>query len=194
MVGGLRIHYSKELDGLKEHKYSGDYNFRLLAEVYDQSETGIDDVELLERLKTKTQDALQERCIELADKAVRPGGKLYLDNNHWESPITQELGRKWTGHLEGVGSDGTYGSETAEVIGVEEENRVLHLKRTWYTRTPEGQEATVEYTANKRPIEGWLQKHGFAILKVFGSRSGEDFKPDSDRAIFWAERARDVLS
>jgi len=83
MVGGLRIHYSKELDGLKEHKYSGDYNFRLLAEVYDQSETGIDDVELLERLKTKTQDALQERCIELADKAVRPGGKRAPLPRNW---------------------------------------------------------------------------------------------------------------
>lgn len=67
------------------------------------------------------------------------------------------------------------------------------MKRTWFTRAPDGTEQMVGYFGRKHPVsaekvEGWLRKHDFEILRVFGDRQGNRYTTESGRAIFWARK------
>jgi predicted O-methyltransferase YrrM len=266
-------------DNLQTYKYSGNYDDPLLAELYDQSETTIDDVELIrkligesgplnilepfsgtgrilvplardghevtgielapsmsaramdkvarlgpnamERVTLKVQDVLdgqwgsgydlvviganafcelpaaemQELCITLAWEALAPGGWLFVDNNDYKDDWGEgPFGQKRV-IFEGMGIDGTYGRAMMTPLGFDEEQRVLHIRRTWFTRTPDGTQHTVEYLGHKHPVsakdvETWLGRHGFEILQVFGDRQGNPYTEKSDRAIFWVRRPR----
>lgn len=173
--------------------------------------------ELTKRLTLKTQDALlepwgageydvviigcnalyelptpkmQETCIMRAFEALRPGGKLLIDNNNWQTPLESEVGRKWVA-LQGTTTEGTFCKQSAETVCVEPAKGLMHIKRTWYTRTADGVEATEEYMGSKRPTNGeevkrWLTTAGFTILKSYGDTQGSPFTSTSPRAIFWA--------
>jgi hypothetical protein len=259
------------------YRYSGNYDDPLLAELYDQSETYVDDVELIRRLigesrplnilepfsgtgriliglaqdghrvtgleiapsmntraidkvaglgadvpdrvTLKVQDALhgewgsgydlvivganafyelpaaemQERCIHFAWEALVPGGWLFVDNDDYKGVWGKgPFGEKRV-VFEGVGMDGTFGRATMTSLGFDEGQGVLHMKRTWFTRAPDGTEQMVEYLGRKHPvsakeIESWLRKHGFEILRVFGDRQGNQHTAQSGRAIFWARK------
>lgn len=258
-------------------KHSDDYNRALLAEVYDQTITGTEDVQLLlslihdegqlqvlecfsgtgrialpllqrghlvtaielapamaeralakaeqlgpevvGRFTQRIQDALkdpwgtgeydvvvigcnalyelstaqtQQLCVSRAFAALRKGGRLFIDNSNWQTPLESEVGRKWVG-ITGTGADGTYLRHSAETVAVEVDKGLLHIKRTWYTRTAAGLEHTEEYMGCKRPVNGaevgrWLREAGFTILKAFGDTRGSPFQPDSPRAIWWAAK------
>jgi hypothetical protein len=266
-------------EGLQRYRYSGNYDDPLLAELYDQSETNVNDVALirrmigksgplnilepfsgtgrilvplardghrvtgielapsmsaramdkttrigtdvLDRVTLKVQDVLngewgsgyglviiganafyelpeaemQERCIRLVWEALVPDGWLFVDNSDYKGdwgkgPFGQECVI-----FEGVGTDGKFGRATMTPLGFDEEQAVLHMKRTWYTRTPDGTEHTVEYLGRKHPVsakevETWLEQHGFEILQVFGDRQGNPYTEKSDRAIFWTHKPR----
>jgi hypothetical protein len=266
-------------DSLQTYRYSGNYDDPLLAELYDRSETYVDDVELirrligesgplnilepfsgtgrilvplaqdghevtgielapsmsaramdkiarlgadvLDRVTLKVQDVLdgewgsgynlviiganafyelpaaemQERCIRLAWEALVPGGWLFVDNNDYEGDWGKGPFGEERVIFEGMGTDGTFGRTTMASLGFDEEQGVLHMKRTWFTRDPDGTERMVEYLGRKHPVsakevEGWLRKHGFEILQVFGDRQGNPYTEKSDRAIFWAHKSR----
>lgn len=135
----------------------------------------------------------QERCIRFAREALAPGGLLFVDNNDYKGDWSKgPFGEKRV-IFEGKGADGTFGLWTLEGLRFDQERAVLHLKRSWFTRAPDGTESCVEYLGRKHPVsgrevEGWLKKHGFQILRVFGDRQGNAYTQDSDRAIFWARK------
>jgi len=135
----------------------------------------------------------QERCIQLAYEALVVGGRLYIDNNDYkgdwgEGPFGKELVI-----FEGTGKDGTLGRWTVEWVKFDGGQRILHVKRTWYTRAPDGTENSVEHLGRKHPVtadevEGWLKSHGFRVLEVFGDRQGNPYTGKGVRAIFWARK------
>jgi hypothetical protein len=52
-----------------------------------------------------------------------------------------------------------------------------------------------EYIQQKHPVSAvevqtWLEAHGFAIEQLYGDRAGNPYTEISQRAIFWARRAR----
>jgi len=135
---------------------------------------------------------MQLECITRAYQALLPGGYMYIDNGNWTWPMEKEVGRKWIA-LEGTGSDGTYARQSAETTAVDTESGIMHIKRTWYTRTAEGLETSESYMGCKRPISGqeveqWLINTGFIIKKAFGDTDQNPFGEHSDRAIFWAQK------
>jgi hypothetical protein len=262
---------------VQTYRYSGNYDDPLLAELYDQSETYVDDVELirrligesgtlsilepfsgtgriltglardghsvtgievapsmnaravdkvarlgadvLDRVTLKVQDVLdgewgsgydlviiganafyelpaaemQERCIRFARESLVPGGRLFVDNDDYKGDWGKGPFGEERAVFEGVGTDGTFGRTTMASLRFDKEQGVLHMKRTWFTRAPDGTEQMVEYLGRKHPVsakevEGWLRKHGFEILRVFGDRQGNQHTAESGRAIFWARK------
>lgn len=139
-----------------------------------------------------TTDTSQQSCIQRAYEALKPGGRLFLDSNNWTEPLCASVGSRWVA-LEGTGADGTYARQSAETVAADPEKGLLHIKRTWYTRTIDGVESTEEYMTSKRPVsgaevQGWVESHGFRIIKSFGDVTGEPRTETSKRAIFWAEK------
>ena len=139
-----------------------------------------------------TTPQMQETCIMRAFDALKPGGKLFIDNNNWQTLLEPEVGRKWIA-LQGTTADSTFCRQSAETVSVEVEQGLMHIKRTWYTRTVDGAESTEEYMGSKRPVsgeevEGWLKRASFAILQSYGDTIGNPFTPVSSRAIFWAQK------
>ncbi|MBU0493990.1 MAG: class I SAM-dependent methyltransferase [Chloroflexi bacterium] len=135
----------------------------------------------------------QERCIRLAHEALAPGGHLFVDNNDYKGDWGRLAFGKEHVVLEGTGADGTYGRYALTSLRFDEDFGVLHLKRTWLTRTPAGVEQTIEYVGRKHPVsagevEGWLRAHGFSVVQMFGDRQGNPYTPPSERAIFWARK------
>lgn len=133
---------------------------------------------------------MQETCIMRAFEALKPSGRLFIDNNNWQTPLEAEVGRKWVA-LQGTTQDGTFCRQSAETVSVELAQGLMHIKRTWYTRTAEGVESTEEYMGSKRPVNGvevevWLKNAGFKILHSFGDTQRTPSVPTSPRAIFWA--------
>jgi len=135
----------------------------------------------------------QERCIRFARGALVVGGRLYLDNNDYKGDWVEGPFGKELVIFEGTGKDGTLGRWTVEWVKFDGGRRVLNLKRTWYTRKPDGVENRVEYLGRKHPVtadevEGWLKNNGFRVLEVFGDRQGNPYTGKCARAIFWAEK------
>lgn len=262
---------------MQEYKYSGKYDNPLITELYDQSETYTDDVELIQKLISnsvylnilecfsgtgrvliplaqeghritgieiasamsarasekiamlgsdvrdrvtlKVQDVLggqwgygydlvimaanafyelpsaemQERCIRFAREALVLDGRLFVDNNDYKGDWSEGPFGKERVVFEGRGIDGTFGRSTMEGIRFDEEQGILYMKRTWFTRTPDGIENYSEYFCRKHPVsakevEGWLNNYSFQILQTFGDRKGSPYTKESGRAIFWAKK------
>ncbi|MBM4044985.1 MAG: class I SAM-dependent methyltransferase [Planctomycetes bacterium] len=262
---------------MKEYRYSGNYDFPLLAELYDRTERFTDDIELLRRLignsgplnilecfsgtgrvliplaldghrvtgiemapamnaraaaklaelsatvqrrvTLKVQDALdrqwgtgydlvimadnafyelptaetQERCIQLAHEALAPGGRLFIDNNDYKGDWPRgPFGRRRV-IFEGHGADGVFGRYSVVGLRFDEPQGILHMRRTWFTRAPDGTRRCVRYLGRKHPVraaevERWLKKRRFRILQTLGDSHGNPYAKESDRAVFWARR------
>jgi hypothetical protein len=135
----------------------------------------------------------QERCVRLAWLALRRGGYLYVDNNDYKGDWDRIPYPNKRIIFSGEGLDGTFGEWSMESLAFDPERDILHMKRTWTTRTPEGAERNHEYLCSKHPVtarevQGWLETHGFQIVHVFGDRQGTPYTQETDRAIFWASK------
>ena len=137
----------------------------------------------------------QEHCIRAAAGALKPGGMLYVDNDHMEG----ELSERWQdtglypGFPSGMCADGVRVESTTQVIWFDAPARLARFQRTTRAIYPDGTINEQTYVQQKHPVSagevsGWLKKHGFSIEKCFGSRTGEDYTDSSERAIFWARR------
>ena len=140
----------------------------------------------------------QEGCVRRAALALRPGGYIYVDNNHMEGPLPPDwcnpavqAGRFPTGTC----ADGTRLEGTTQTIWHDAPSRLVRFRRTVTVTRPDGTVQRYEYTEQKHPVSGaevrgWLEHHGFVVESMYGDRQGSPYTEASPRAIFWACRGR----
>ncbi len=137
----------------------------------------------------------QEKCIMNAALALKPGGYVYVDNNHMEG----ELDPSWqvpgirSGFPTGVCSDGASVESWTETIWFDAPNRLAKFRRLTRVKFPDGKTIEQEYFQQKHPVstaevQSWLKKYGFTIVDLHGDRKGNPYSTESIRAIFWARR------
>jgi SAM-dependent methyltransferase len=137
----------------------------------------------------------QEKCIVQASRSLNPGGHLFVDNDHMEGDLAaswQRLGVVEPG-LAGKCSDGTLVETTRATIWFDAGQRLARFRRRAKVTLPDGNVIEQEYIQQKHPVsrgevQGWLEKDGFMIERIYGDRSGAAYNDASPRAIFWARR------
>lgn len=138
----------------------------------------------------------QEKCIVQASQSLKPGGHVFIDNDHMEGELAaswQNLGRVEPG-LGGTCADGTIVESTRETIWFDAPQRLARLRRRTKVTLPDGKLIEQDYIQQKHPVskaevQGWLEGHGFVIESIYGDRGGAPYTETSPRAIFWARRA-----
>lgn len=135
----------------------------------------------------------QEKCISLAAEALKPGGYLYLDNDHMEGALDQswckpdiEYGCFPTGKC----SDGAVITSRRKVIWYDSAQRLVQYNRVVEINTPEGDKINREWVEQKHPpstteMQEWLNNHGFKIEYLWGDRKKSPYTDTSPRAVFW---------
>lgn len=138
----------------------------------------------------------QERCIQQAAEVLKPGGYLYVDNNHMEgdlAPSWQVTGVPEKRGLAGVCADASQVETWLETIWFDAPQRLVRFRRRVEVTSPDGEVTTHEFMQQKHPVSsgevrGWLEKYGFTIEEMFGDPQGNAYNVDSPRAIFWAKK------
>ncbi len=139
----------------------------------------------------------QEACIGAAATSLRPGGYLYLDNNHMEGELAaswREPGVNVNRFPTGRCADGTVVQGTTETIAFDAQTRLVRFRRTVTITRPDGTTTQREWVEQKHPpstaeMRAWLARHGFEVEGLWGDRRGAPYTDASGRAIFWARRA-----
>lgn len=144
--------------------------------------------------------AEQEHVIRSAAAALKPGGVVYVDNDHMEgelAPSWQEPG-VMPGFPTGVCADGAWVKSTMETIGFDAPARLARFRRTTQVHLPGSGRTSekiiaVDHIQQKHPVsfgevQSWLARCRFAIEKTFGDWIGNPYTPVSKRAIFWARK------
>ncbi|MEW6359360.1 MAG: methyltransferase domain-containing protein [Planctomycetota bacterium] len=137
----------------------------------------------------------QEGCIASAASALRPGGYVYVDNNHMEG----DLDDKWRkpgvtkGFPTGTCADGAGVEGYGETIWWDAPRRLVRFRRGVKIIRPDGSTQSREWIQQKHPVsmgevKTWLEAHGFAVEHLYGDRRAGPYTLSSPRAIFWARR------
>lgn len=137
----------------------------------------------------------QEGCIVSAAASLRPGGYVYVDNNHMEG----ELDEAWRkpgvsrGFPSGTCADGTRIESTMETIWYDVPHRLARFRRRTQVTLPDGRVIEKETIQQKHPVstaevQAWLVSQGFVVERLYGDRAGNPYSETSERAIFWARK------
>lgn len=137
----------------------------------------------------------QERCILQAFHALKPGGHVFIDNNHMEGELVaawQNIGVLQPS-LGGTCSDGTIVESTRETIWFDAPHRLAQFRRRTRVTLPDRNVIEHECIQQKHPVstsevQGWLETYGFVIEGIYGNYDGAPYTESSPRAIFWARR------
>lgn len=137
----------------------------------------------------------QEQCIQWAHQSLKPGGYLYLDNDHMEGELAADwcnIGQK-TVRPTYTCPDGATIFYTMETLSVDRVKRIWRARYTTEVTTPNGEKLKAERIQQKQPpstqdMHHWLNKHGFETLHLWGDRKKAPYTDASDRAIFWAHK------
>ena len=138
----------------------------------------------------------QQSCIRSAAGALPPGGHLYLDNNHMEGDLDPEwckAGVRTGVYPTGACFDDTVVAGTIETIWHDSAKRLVKFRRTTTVLSPDGKVRRHEWVQQKHPpstdeMRSWLMERGFAIEQLWGDRQRSQYRPTSERAVFWAVR------
>ena len=135
----------------------------------------------------------QERCIRCARYSLKPGGWLYLDNDHMEGELSPEW---YAPGIEecfptGLCADGTDVRGSRETVWYNVTRRLVRFRRTVELTSPAGKSIKKEWLEQKHPpgtaeMKAWLRKYGFEILSLWGDREKSPYSDTSERAVFWA--------
>jgi len=139
----------------------------------------------------------QRRCIREAAAVLRPGGFLFLDNNHMEG----ELDPSWReggvrpGFPTGTCDDGTVVEGTLETVWFDAANRLARFRRTARLTPVDGEAWETEWIEQKHPpstdeMREWLAEFGFEIVALWGDLERSPYREDAERAVFWARLRR----
>ena len=137
----------------------------------------------------------QEGCITSAAEALKPGGYVYVDNDHMEG----ELDPRWREWGESrlsepfLCADGTTLQFSSETIWFDAPARLWRARRRTVVTAADGTVKEVEHIQQKHPVSadevrGWIEKNGFAIEHNYGNTNDEPYRPDLNRATFWARK------
>jgi len=137
----------------------------------------------------------QEQCIINAAKSLKPGGYVFVDNDHWEGdldPVWRTSGIK-KGFPSGTCADGSRVESTMETIWFDNSLRLVKFRRQTRIVHPDGTVMEKEYLQQKHPVgavevQQWLEKYGFVIEHFYGDHSENPYLDTSERAIFWARK------
>jgi ubiquinone/menaquinone biosynthesis C-methylase UbiE len=136
----------------------------------------------------------QETCIHKAQQSLKPGGYLYLDNDHMEGDLDPKWRKFGINEIQfptGKCSDGTMVKGTTETIWYDAKERLVRYRRTAEIITPDGKTSKKEWIEQCHPpstgeMKTWLNKYSFVIDNLWGDRQGSPYTDESERAIFWA--------
>jgi len=172
-------------------------SFRRMDVIADEWPAGFDVVVLgancLYELATAEE---QMHCISAASAVLRPGGYLYLDNNHMEGhldPDWQEPGIQDHAFPTGRCADGTVIKGTRELSWCDVQQRLVRYRKTVEITTADGRTVRrvwEQQTHAPSTVETktWLTAHGFVIEALWGDRHRSPYSDESGRAIFWARK------
>jgi len=140
----------------------------------------------------------QAQVIAAAAEALRPGGYLFVDNDHMEG----ELDRSWydppvrepvfpTGEC----ADGTRLESRWRVVWYDAPRRLIRFLRQTRITLPDGSVVEREYIQQKHPVSAgevadWLTDRGLRIERMLGDYEGHPYTDSAPRAIFWARNHR----
>ena len=140
----------------------------------------------------------QAQCIASAASALRPGGHLFVDNDHMEG----ELDRSWYDPAvcervfpTGECADGTRLESRWQVIWYDAPRRLIRVLRQTRISLPDGSVVEREYVQQKHPVSAievadWLTSQGLTIEQMLGDYEGHPYTDSAPRAIFWARKGR----
>jgi SAM-dependent methyltransferase len=137
----------------------------------------------------------QKHCIQSAASALKPGGFLFLDNDHMEGT----LALAWQDNTvrlsfpSGQCADGVRLESTMQTIWCDVSGRLARFHRQTKTIFPDGRIIEQAYIQQKHPVSTgevklWLEKYGFMIEHLYGTRKRDSYTDTSPRAIFWAKK------
>ena len=137
----------------------------------------------------------QEKCVQKAAHSLKPGGFVYIDNDHMEG----KLASSWIepGVTEafptGICSDGTKIESYWEVIWYDKPEKLVRFRRSTEVNFLDGKILSKEFIQQKHPVsmdevKYWLESHGFIIHYIYGDWAGNPYNEKSPRAIFWAQK------
>jgi SAM-dependent methyltransferase len=136
----------------------------------------------------------QEGCIASAAVSLKPGGYVYIDNDHMEG----ELDESWTKPgvrkmVDWTGSDGTRLDGTMETIWYDAPARLWRGRRVLTATSPDGVTTSKEWIQQKHPVSAievkqWLEAHEFVIEKLYGGHDDIPYDDFCGRATFWARK------
>jgi SAM-dependent methyltransferase len=137
----------------------------------------------------------QEGTIRAAAQSLKPGGLIYIDNDHMEGgldPTWQEPGVSMA-FPTAICEDGTRLSSSLETVWFDASRRLVRIRRRIQVRRADQSTFEREYIQQKHPVSAmevqtWLETHGFQIEGRFGDHGGSDYSDDAPRAIFWARK------
>ena len=137
----------------------------------------------------------QKGCIAQAAQALRPGGYLFVDNDHMEGALDPAWrdGGVQTAFPTGRCADGTRIKATRETVWFDAARRLALFSRELRITRPDGSMQQQTFLEQKHPVShdevaGWLGVHGFEILATYGDHDGRPYSPEAPRAIFWAQK------
>lgn len=139
----------------------------------------------------------QEGCILAAASALKPGGYLFIDNDHMEGDLSLE----WRDTSprpcfpSGICADGVRLESTIQTIWFDVSARLVRFRRKTKTIFPDGHIIEHTYIQQKHPISTQevrlaLERFGLVVEKLYGSRDCQPYTDSSPRAIFWAQKNR----
>lgn len=142
----------------------------------------------------------QEKCIRFAWRSLKPGGYLYLDNDHMEGALDSswyQSGIEDNCFPAGICSDGTNVRSSREAIWYDAPKRLVRFRRIVEMTTPDGKITKKEWIEQKHPpstleMKAWLIKHGFVIENLWGGRKKSPYTDDSQRAVFWVKLVKNA--
>ena len=136
----------------------------------------------------------QEQVIRSAAASLKPGGYVYVDNDHMEGELHPAWQRPGVGPSfpAGVCADGARVESTGETLWFDAPARLVRFRRTTRIVLP-GKVIETEYIQQKHPVsqgevQAWLERYGFVIEKTCGDKAGNPYQSQSPRAIFWARK------
>jgi SAM-dependent methyltransferase len=135
----------------------------------------------------------QIACIRNAAVGLRPGGRVFVDNNARRGPLN-ESALQWRGTWpSGTCEDGTRIESESAIVRIDPRRNLWYKTRTIRIIDPAGQETqyydeTCRHPVSMEEVCRWLADCGFTVLALFGSRQGEPFTEESGRALFWARK------